>query len=307
VQLKIWRISSWRQTLRLGCGLIFSSFILCEVGIAGEKGGSRVTSPMALSLQTNHLQLTPKGTIRVLTAFEWRRGWQAPVTQARGYLYRLGVLRFDLAIADNVSLQVRGAIRQVFRLRENSNASGVSSTTTATDVGDFSVATVACLKSAGKFWPALGFRIETKLPNTNQDRGIGTNTTDVTMSILATRQYGPALIFADIGIGILTAPRQINDQNDVLVYGLGMMWNISKAFHLVGEINGFASPRQHIPIGTEDRAAVRLGLVWRLSQLSLEVLATHGLAKREGKLGIMAGASWQFNVLGKRPKRTSHD
>ncbi|MDZ7290649.1 MAG: hypothetical protein ONB44_13835 [candidate division KSB1 bacterium] len=279
--------------------LIFFIAGLWQLVIAGESGElserKLLTSPpAALVLQTNHLQLTPKGTLQVQTAFEFRSDWQAPITHARGDLYRLGVMRFDFGLADHVTLQIRGAIRQELRCAKKTLADGAA---TAHDVGDFSVATLARLLPAGKFHPALGFRIETKLPNTNQDRGIGTNTTDVTMSVLATKQYGSALVFTDVGIGILTAPRQINDQNDVMVYGLGVLWKISNQFQIAGEINGFTSPRQQIPVGTEDRSAARLGVNWRLPKFSLELLAVNGLTRREGGLGFIAGLSWQVNMF----------
>ncbi|MCI0695314.1 hypothetical protein L0337_25310 [candidate division KSB1 bacterium] len=248
----------------------------------------RITSSLAaLALRTNHLLLTSKGALCFHTAFEFRPDWQAPITQARGDLYRFGALRFDFGIAPNVNLQIRGALRQVLRFDRGANAN---------DVGDFSVATIVCLAAAAKHRPALGFRLEAKLPNTNQDRGIGTNTTDVTMAVLATKQYGCALVFADFGLAILTSPRQLNDQNDVLVYGLGLLLNLSRHFQLAGEINGFVSPRDQIPLGTEDRSAARLGVSWKLQKLALEILAVNGLIQREGNLGVMAGVSWQMKL-----------
>jgi hypothetical protein len=258
--------------------------------LAGESPAKRTLAcpPFLLSLQTNNLHLTPKGSLRLHAAFEFRRDWQAPITRARGDLYRFGSLRFDFGISQNVSLQIRGALKQVLRFDRGANAN---------DVGDFSVATIARIAAAGKHRPALGFRIETKLPNTNQDRGLGTNTTDVTMAVLATKQYGSALLFADLGLAILTAPRQLNDQNDVMVYGLGLLWNLSRRFQLAGEINGFASPRDQIPLGTEDRSAARVGFMWRLPKLAFEILAVNGLTEREGNWGMIAGASWQLSLF----------
>jgi hypothetical protein len=130
------------------------------------------------------------------------------------------------------------------------------------------------------------------LPNTNQDRGIGANTTDITMSIVATKSFRSFTAFSDIGLVILTAPRQINDQNDALVYGLGVLWNVNKKFQLAGEINGFTSPRNQIPLGTEDRRAARVGFRWRFSKIAWEITAVQGLNQREGDVGAVAGISW---------------
>ena len=241
-----------------------------------------------LSLYTNSLQLPTKGNIRLYTGFELRPNWQAPITRATGDLYRFGTLRCDFGLAENVMIQIRGAVKQV--LKSNGK-------TIASDAGDFSIATIARLLSEKSNRPALGFRLETKLPNTNQDRGIGANTTDITMAILATKNFRSFTAFSDIGLVILTAPRQINDQNDALVYGLGLMWNLNKKIQFAGEINGFTSPRDQIPLGTEDRSAARLGLTWRLPKLALEIVAINGLTEREGNWGVIAGASWQLNLF----------
>jgi len=238
------------------------------------------SSPLAL--QTNMLRLPPKGGMWLHAGFEWRQNWQAPITRAVGDLYRYGTLRLDFGLAENVSLQIRGAIKQV--LKSNSKI-------VARDAGDFSIATIARVLPEKPHRPALGFRVETKLPNTNQDRGIGNNTTDITMSVLATKELGSALIFSDLGLVIMSAPRQINDQNDALVYGLGVAWSLNKKLQLAGEINGFTSPRNQIPLGTEDRSAARLGFVWKFSKFAVEILAVKGLVHREGNFGVMAGLS----------------
>jgi len=268
-----------------------SGRILLQAGtmLSMEKDSSGMTSTAAsLALQTNHLHLVPKGRAWFHTGLELRTNWQAPITQARGDLYRYGTLRLDFGIAENVSIQIRGAIKQI--LRTNSQI-------IAKDAGDFSIATIARILTEGPNRPALGFRIETKLPNTNQDRGIGNNTTDITLAILATKQFGPALVFSDLGLAILSAPRQINDQNDALVYGLGALWNVNKKIQLAGEINGFTSPRNQIPLGTEDRSAARLGFVWKFQKLAVEILAVKGLVQREGDWGVAAGLSAQINFF----------
>ncbi len=269
--------------------------LLCLLGLvshlagAGEMTNKRKYRSISFALQTNTLRLPPKGAIWLHAGFEWRQNWQAPITRTRGDLYRYGTLRFDFGLAENVSFQIRGAIRQV--LKSNSK-------TVARDAGDFSLATVARVLPEKSHRPALGFRIETKLPNTNQDRGIGNNTTDITMSILAAKQINALLVFSDLGLVIMSAPRQINDQNDALVYGFGALWNLNKKIQLAGEINGFTSPRHQIPLGTEDRSAARLGIAWKFSRVALEILAVKGLLKREGNWGIAAGLSSQLRRRG---------
>jgi hypothetical protein len=255
-----------------------------NLAIAGEiKHRKNLPDFPPLSLYTNSLQLPTKGKIRFHIGFELRPNWQAPITRATGDLYRFGTLRCDFGVAENVAIQIRGAAKQILK-------SGAK--TIARDAGDFSIATMARVLSEKSKRPAFGFRVETKLPNTNQNRGIGANTTDITLSILATKNFRSFTVFSDIGLVILTAPRQINDQNDALVYGLGLSWDLNKKIQLAGEINGFTSPRHQIPLGTEDRSAARLEFSWRFSKFALEITAVQGLNQREGDLGAMAGISW---------------
>ena len=261
-------------------------FLLSHIAVAGDTTTAQKSHlpspPIALALQTNSLQLPLKGSLWVHTGLEFRSNWQAPITRTRGELFRYGTLRIDFGVADNVSFQIRGAIRQI--LHSNSK-------TVARDAGDFSLATIARVLAEKPHRPAMGFRLETKLPNTNQDRGIGNNTTDVTMSILATKKIGAVLFFSDLGLVIMSAPKKINDQNDALVYGLGAAWYLNKKVQLVGEINGFTSPRNQIPLGTENRSAARAGVAWKFSKLSLEVLTVKGLTQREGDWGFTTGLS----------------
>lgn len=263
-------------------GVFFALLFLVKPGAAQSP---EPISRSPLALQTFDLRLTPHGGTRVYAGFELRPNWQAPITRIHGELYRYGTLRVDFGLADNVSFLIRGAFRQL--LKSNSQ-------TIARDVGDFSLATVVHVLAEKSHRPAFGFRVETKLPNTNQDRGIGNNTTDITMSILTTKQLNTILFFSDLGLVIISAPRQINDQNDALVYGLGALWNLNKRLQLAGEINGFTSPRPQIPLGTEDRSTVRAGVAWTFSKLVLEVMAVKGLTQREGDWGFTAGFSAQF-------------
>jgi len=269
----------------------FICLFLCmgNLAIAGEiKHRKKLLDFPPLWFYTNSLQLPSKGRIRLYGGFELRPNWQAPITRATGDLYRFGTLRCDFGVAGNVSIQIRGAVKQVLKS---------SSKTIASDAGDFSIATIARVLSEKSKRPALGFRVETKLPNTNQNRGIGANTTDITMSILASKQFRSFIAFSDLGLVILTAPRQINDQNDALAYGLGVTLNLNKKFQLAGEINGFTSPRHQIPLGTEDRSATRLGVNWKLSKFALEISAVKGLTQREGDWGVAAGLSSHLKLF----------
>jgi len=278
-------------------------FLLMNLSIAnaGEIKSAHwfLKSPRTpLKIQTNYLQTLPSGTFLFYVGYEFQQNWVAPIYQYTGNLHRIGVLRLAYYLAKTVRLQLSGGIHQVLDYEKTPDNSELSDNShCAADVGDFSIATIAQLVSGTKYWPALGLRIDTKLPNTNQSKGIGTNTTDITITLLSTYRYGTWSIFSDIGVGILSAPLKVNLQNDVLVYGAGFFWQLSHRLQLAGEVNGYHSTINKIPIGTEDRGKIRLGVVWKFPMFAVEVYPSYGLTRYEGNWGISAGISLMGSLL----------
>ena len=229
--------------------------------------------------------------IAASASFETRSHWRAPLSGLAGTLQRWAQLRFDFGVANNVTLQIRGAVQQ--RLAIDAAAShaaiGFPSSGSTRDAGDFSVATLIRLFSDKQKKTALGFRAETKLPNTTQSKGIGPNTTDIYLSVLASRKLGNALVFGDVGIGILTAPRELDVQNDVLSYGLGGSFHLGRRIIFAAEVNGYLTTRNVIPLGTAARGTARGGLSWRRGAFQFEAALVRGLTANEGDWGGSVG------------------
>lgn len=269
---------------------------------SGDHSGRDQTRPdyffTPASLITNPLWLVPARAAQFGLGFEIRAQWQAPISGLQGTLHRLAVVRADFGVSSNVVLQIRGPVRQILAIDETVSQPlpGMPATGTTSDAGDFSVATIMRLYENKSKTAALGFRVETRLPNSTQRKGIGTNTTDIFMSVLASRKWRNGMFFGDLGLGILTAPLEVNVQNDVLVYGLGAIWNLREPLRLFGEINGYLTTRDIIPVGTEARGLAAAGLAWQVGQWSIEAGAQYGLTRNEGtwggSLGIARRISW---------------
>ena len=60
----------------------------------------------------------------------------------------------------------------------------------------------------------------TRLPNANNETGLGLDTTDVFGSILIGKTVQSVRIVGNAGVGILGVPTRGDIQNDVLTYGL---------------------------------------------------------------------------------------
>src|SRR4029077_17117083 len=81
------------------------------------------------------------------------------------------------------------------------------------------------------------------MPNSNQARGIGTNTTNVFALLALEEQIRKLDVFGNLGIEILQAPNALFTQNDVLIYGGAFKYPILRRVNLVGEVNGLYSAR----------------------------------------------------------------
>lgn len=262
-----------------------------------QKGNWIDATPLPLSLQNEYLVPREKGSLFLLTAFEVRSQWIAPISQYRGDLLKIGSLRLDYFLSPGVVFQVKGTLRQKLRFREESNSGAAGQLRTVQDVEDFHVSTIATFLSQRRYRPAIGLRIDTRLPNTNQKRGLGTNTTDIFLALLTTKSFPGMWFFGELGVGILTAPRVLNRQNDVLLYGLGMVMNIRRNLQIAAGVSGMVSTKQKVEIGTENRGIVQIGLHWKFPDFSLEVFPQYGLHERSGTFGVHAGLGWQLNFL----------
>jgi hypothetical protein len=263
-----------------------NSFISNGEALA-QPSSQRVFTPS--SLITDHLWLAPPRTMQVSLGGEARLQWQAPVSDLQSARYRFPVLRLDIGVSSNVVLQIQGALQQ-FRVIDEAASPfrpGMPASRITRDYGDFSIATIM------RFWQnrqrdfALGLSIETRLPNSTQRKGIGSNTTDIFLSALASKMWKKGLVFGDLGLGILSAPLETNVQNDVLLYGLGTIWNVHGSAQLFGEINGYLTTRNIIPAGTEARGTAHAGCAWQFGPWGFEAGVQHGLTDNEGKWGGM--------------------
>ncbi len=242
-------------------------------------------------LHTNTLWPAPPAGLHLNLAGEIRPRWRAPLSGLQGRLLRLGVIRFDAGVANGVVLQVRGAALQQLAIdtRASQPRPGFPAAGTTRDAGDFSVATIARLVQNAAHTTAFGLRLETRLPNSTQKKGIGANTTDVFLAAVLSQKFGRLTLLAETGLGILTAPLETDEQNDVLTYGLAASHDLSSCLQIAAEINGYLTTRNLIPAGTEARGVLRAGGRWRSRHLELELSLNRGLTANEGTWGGMLG------------------
>lgn len=230
------------------------------------------------------------GNLLVYLGYAHRHDWEAPVSGLKGRLDSWGMIRADYWVASNVALQVRGVIHN--RLRSTSG----QFRKTFWDVGDFSVSTIAFFFQEKYIFPAFGIRLETKLPNSNLSSGLGTNTTDILICGVFNKKFGDWLLGGELGVGILAAPKKVNEQNDVLMYRGAVIVPVYRRFNFAAEVSGYevTRPKEGVPLGTESRGVIAGGFQFRSAWLSIEAMMLHGLHRRSGEWGVRAGAGVQI-------------
>lgn len=276
--------------------IVFLVLLIGKNGIAQtDNDTNRIHFPSrTLSLDNAYFQSLPRGTIILYGGLDSQKNWVSTLINKKGTRTRYGIIRVEYYFSRHVSIKVQGAVRQTLTpLMENTNH---DSPTSITDVDDFTISTLAAFIMEKRLVPSMGINISTRLPNTNQLKGLGNNSTDIQMTFVTSKHIKNFLLALNAGIGILTPPLKTNTQNDVFLYGALVIWKAHPRFFLLGEVKGRHSSMRIPFVGTEDRSYAKMGIQWSPFIFSFELLALKGLTSIDGDFGIMAGISTQLHL-----------
>ncbi len=251
-------------------------------------------------LITEDVDIIPPGSIRIEAGIDFMQGAKYTVSGIRGDLTRVGVIGINFGMGPNVEFQIEGVAQNYVSINSRGVsaiplelAPGVNSTN---DTGDFTLAAKFKLRNETRHGPSLGFRFGVQLPNSNEARGIGLNSTNAFGSVLVGKKFGRdgrLNTFGNLGIAILTAPTELFTQNDVLTYGVAGIFRINKQFSVAGEVNGRANTRPgNGPLGTESQAEARLGMQIRASGLRFDFAGIKGLTTFSPNSGFTVGVTY---------------
>jgi hypothetical protein len=162
------------------------------------------------------------------------------------------------------------------------------------DWGDLSLSTKIRIVDEREGRPIISFRPTIVLPNSNDTKGIGTDTTQFFGTILLGKTVGRAFVFGNAGLGILTDPVRLRSQQDVLTYGLAAVIPVGSRFNLVSEWSGQENGQDFPSPGGEDRGQIRLGFQVRAGGLRWDGAALAGLTSRDPRLGVVFGLTKEF-------------
>jgi hypothetical protein len=227
-----------------------------------------------------------------------------PLSGLEGDLTRAGQVDVRFGISRAAELQIQGTIRNVLSVSGQQpafiNPVLSRSGSSTSDFGDFTVAAKFRLFPETETRPALGVRFGFEMPNSDENRGIGTNTTNVFFTVLAQKHFGKLNLFGNVGLGILEGPAGLFTQNDVLLYGLGAAYPVHQRVNLVGEVAGrFSSrdaPADSALAGTDSRSEARFGVQIFAGGFRWDFAGIAGLTDNDPDTGFTFGVSREFEL-----------
>jgi hypothetical protein len=231
------------------------------------------------------------------------RGVQYPVSGLEGNLLRLPTIGLSFGLSSIVEFQIDGGLHDRLAITKRNTAAPLAGLLTVTgdttsDVSDVVVATKIKLLSETPNRPAFGLRFATKLPNASNESGLGLDTIDFSMALLAAKTVESVRVAANGGFAILSDPQVGNRQNDVLIYGLSFARAMTQQTEIVGELNGRLSVRSGNPFpGTESRGILKLGGRFTQGPVRFDAGLFFGLTSIDPTIAFTAGFTYVFNAF----------
>lgn len=224
-----------------------------------------------------------------------------PASGLGGDLVRAAVTSVTVGLGAIVDVQVQASLVERLGIDERRDAPLADELVVegagSAGVGAVIVATKIRLLPEGARRPALGVRFATRLPTMSAEDGLGLDTTDVALTLLAARRAGPFRLAGHLGMAILASPLRGDSQNDVLLYGAAAQRAVGARMTVVAEAQGRVNVRRRVPVGTESSGQARAGIRWRAAGGVFDAAVLAGLTPRDGHIGITAGYTRVFDAF----------
>ncbi len=234
---------------------------------------------------TENAELLAPGRMELEIGFEyWGKSYNFRTNANSRTQLRLGVLGVNIGVGKIVEIQLAfpSAVLQSDDIIGDDK-----------DVGDATFFTkVRLFKERGSY-PSVAVRFGTKLPNAEEEFGIGTDGNDFMGSFPITKNFGSLRTSLDLGLGILGNPTRNNAQHDVYTFGLSLMYPSKGTLSFLSEIYARKGRSQF-----DDLLSVRAGLQFKSKKgPRLDVMVSVGLAEESPEWEITTGFAWDFKAF----------
>lgn len=230
----------------------------------------------------------------------YRHDARFPLSGLRGDLYDFSQLEVAYGIGDNALIRVACDLLRVLdvdeRGRSHVDLADDVADGTSMDYGDFRISTMLRITGRGQgFSSGVGFSIE--LPNSDEEKGIGLNTTNFVGQLYGSYREDGLKAVASAGIAILEAPLENFVQNDLVVLDADLAYGPPGArWRMYVGLHSRFNTRNRVPVGTEDRGEVEAGINLLFGSWSLDLGVAHRLHGPVGQWGLDAGLTRSFEL-----------
>ncbi len=190
---------------------------------------------------TENMNFLSRGDFEFQFGFSYYDSYKNFYSKLNGDLFKFGELNLRFGLSDNTELDISWTSQNYYSLDNPVSGGNFSFTGDDTnDWGDVRVTTKIKIFGETPVTPGLGIKFQVKLPNADDTKGIGLDTTDFFGTFIIQKGFGKLSLFSEVGLAIYGDPRKGSSQIDKFIYGIGGIYSINKTFDLVGEIYGNA-------------------------------------------------------------------
>jgi len=218
-----------------------------------------------------------------------------PLAGFTGDVWSVGEVTVAYGLGERALIELHGAALRILSITSRSESAISLDPSTGdgrvTDTDDFRITVAFAPMGSRDGWSAGGI-VEVKLPNSDEARGIGLNTTDVLLGLLGSWGRGPWRATGRLGVAILEAPLENFEQNDLAAYALDVLFRDSDRMRLSLGVEGRANTRDVIPLGTEDLGEITAGVEFRERPWAFDLAVGHGYAGNSPAWRLVAGIAW---------------
>ncbi len=280
---------------------ICAATILCV--LATMCAAAKSVAAQDMPLQTVDTDTVAPGHLLGQVGFNFFHNETFPLSGLTGDLTDVGVINIRSGLGNIVEIDIQGISQEFLSIHQQGfsyvtlNLQGSNSTN---DIGDFSFWTKVRFFGEKEKRPALALRFGYQMPNSDQSRGIGTNSEDIFGELAIQKHFGKLKVFGNLGLAILTSPNTVFSQNDELMYGAAFSYAARPRFRIVGEVNGRYDDRPFSPnlVGTESHGQGRLGVQIDAGGLTWSAAAIAGVNRADARIGFTFGVSKDFRLFG---------
>ena len=270
-------------------------------------GACALTATMAQAqsrpLITEDPEVVGAGQMLLEAGVDRQQGVTYPASGLQGNLWRFGTFGLSFGVSSIAEIQLDGGVRDTLTITKKMAAPLASMLTigAATSTSDFADGIVGAKirimsETAGR--PAFALKFATKLPNAQNEKGLGLDTTDFMFSFLLGKTVQSVRVVGNVGFAILGDATRGDRQNDVVLYGASLARAVRDGLEIVAEVNGRANTRSNTPpVGTESHSVMRVGTRFTRGAVRLDGALLIGITERDPSWGVTGGLTWVFKAF----------